>query len=117
MAEASSSHQVAGAQGGSSCRPAPSTPPTRQDGSLYHSVLPAFLKLSMRTIRLAHRLKIVMVPRHIAGQLNMLADIASRTGQVIPSEWSLEVIPMDSQSITVGSVTSGHIRKPSKSQI
>ena len=30
-----------------------------------------------------------MVPRHIAGQLNVLADLASRTGQEIPSEWSL----------------------------
>ena len=49
----------------------------------------ALLKLSMRILRLAHRLRRVMVPRHIAGQLNVLADLASRTGQVIPSEWSL----------------------------
>ena len=51
--------------------------------------LRALLKLSVRILRLAHRLKIVMVPRHIAGQLNVHADLASRTGQVIPSEWSL----------------------------
>ena len=103
MAEAPSSHQLVGAQGGFSCPPAASIPPTRQDSSLHDrqrddGVLPeetggtrsrALLKLSMRILRLAHRLQIGMVPRHIAGQLNVLADLASRTGQVIPSEWSL----------------------------
>ena len=54
----------------------------------------------------AHQLQIVMVPRHIAGHLNVLADLASRTGQVIPSKWSL-----------VGSTISGHMRKQSKSQV
>ena len=79
----------------------------------------ALLKLSMRILRLAHRLPIVIVPRHIAGQLIVFADLASRTGQVIPFGMvtSDGVIPVVSQSVTVGSTTSEHIRKQSKSQV
>ena len=36
MAEDPSSHQLVGAEGGSSCRSTPSIPPTRQDDSLHY---------------------------------------------------------------------------------
>lgn len=46
-------------------------------------------KLTRRIFQLAHRWKISLIPQHIAGQLNVLADLASRAGQVIPSEWAV----------------------------
>ena len=38
---------------------------------------------------LAQKLKITIIPHHIPGQLNALADMASRAGQIIASEWTL----------------------------
>ena len=49
----------------------------------------ALLKVSTRVLKLAHKLQITMVPIYFAGQLNILADPVSHTGQVIPSERSL----------------------------
>ena len=46
-------------------------------------------KLSCRILKLAFSMNVTMVPRHIAGQLNVLADLASRMGQMVPSEWAL----------------------------
>ena len=43
----------------------------------------------MRILKLAYALQLTIVPRHIAGQLNVLADLASRLGHMIPSKWSL----------------------------
>ena len=49
----------------------------------------SLLKLSLRIFQLAESLQIHLAARHITGQLNVLADLASRVGQVVPSEWSL----------------------------
>ena len=49
----------------------------------------ALLRLSHRILKLAYDLHIRMYPQHNAGHLNVLADLASRTGQVIPSEWAV----------------------------
>ena len=38
---------------------------------------------------LVHSLKMTVIPRHITGHLKVLADLASRVGQVVPSEWAL----------------------------
>lgn len=46
-------------------------------------------KLAGRIHRLAHEKQITLMPQHIAGQLNVLADLASRVNQVIPSEWTV----------------------------
>ena len=46
-------------------------------------------KLTRRVLELAHSKGITVVARHIVGQLNVLADLASRIGQVIPSEWAV----------------------------
>ena len=103
MAKIRSPHQLAGAGSCVSRNPTSPVQVERKDDALYDrqrddGFLPketggersrALHKLSMRILRLAHRLQITMVPRHIAGQLNVLADLASRAGQVIPSEWSL----------------------------
>ena len=56
-----------------------------QDGTRSRSLS----KLSRRILLLAHSLQITLVPRHITGQLNVLADLASRVDQVVPSEWAL----------------------------
>ena len=57
----------------------------RQGGT--HSL--ALLRLTFRIWKLAEQLKVMIIPRHIAGQRNVLADLASRKGQVLPAEWSL----------------------------
>ena len=49
----------------------------------------SLLKLTTRILQLAHDLGIQILPRHITGQLNVLADLASRSGQIVPSEWAL----------------------------
>ena len=49
----------------------------------------ALFCLSHRILKFAYDLQIRMYPQHIAGHLNVLADLASRTGQVIPSEWTV----------------------------
>ena len=49
----------------------------------------ALQRLTFRVLSLAHTMNIQVIPRHIAGHLNALADLASRHGQVVPSEWSL----------------------------
>ena len=41
----------------------------------------ALLRLSHRILKLAYDLQIRLYPQHIAGHLNVLADLASRTGQ------------------------------------
>ena len=46
-------------------------------------------KLTRRILLLASSLQITIVPRHITCQLNVLADLASRVDQVVPSEWAL----------------------------
>ena len=49
----------------------------------------ALMKLTTRILSLAHAEGITIVAKHIAGQNNVLADLASRMGQVIPAEWTL----------------------------
>ena len=49
----------------------------------------SLLKLTTRILRLAHELGIQILPRRITGQLNVLAVLASRSGQIVPSEWAL----------------------------
>ena len=49
----------------------------------------SLLKLTTLILRLAHDLGIQILPRHITGQLNVLADLASRSGQIVPLEWAL----------------------------
>ena len=49
----------------------------------------ALMRLAFRIWKLAEQLKVTIVPRHIAGQRNVLADLASRQGQVLPTEWTL----------------------------
>ena len=53
----------------------------------------ALLKLTGRILLLADQLQIQLIPRHITGQLNVLADLASIINQVVPSEWSLCAAP------------------------
>ena len=102
-AELRSPHQLAGVQSGDGRNPTSPVQVERKDDDLHDrqrddGFLPketvgarsrALLKISMRILRLAHRMQINTVPRHFAGQLNVLADLASRAGQVIPSDWSL----------------------------
>ena len=47
-------------------------------------------KLASRILLLAHQNGITILPQHIRGQLNVLADLASRVGQVVPSEWAVD---------------------------
>jgi len=49
----------------------------------------ALLKLVTRIHLQAHAMGVVIHARHIAGEANVLADLASRAGQIIPSEWTL----------------------------
>ena len=56
----------------------------RQGG---HSL--ALLHLTFRIWKLAEQLKVMIIPGHIAGQRNVLADLASRKGQVLQSEFAM----------------------------
>jgi hypothetical protein len=49
------------------------------------------LELTVETVRLAESLNCRLVARHIAGKLNVLADLASRSKQVVSSEWKLSL--------------------------
>ena len=49
----------------------------------------ALLRLTFRIWKLAEQMRVTLVPKHIAGQRNVLADLASREGQVLPAEWRL----------------------------
>ena len=46
-------------------------------------------KLARKIALLAFENEITLVPRHIAGQCNVLADLASRVNQIVPSEWTV----------------------------
>ena len=78
----------------------------------------SLLKLSMRILKLAHKLQLTIVPRHIAGQLNVLADLASRSG----TSGTIGVVPLTShvpvgvQSVALGTTADRHVRKQPKSQ-
>ena len=50
---------------------------------------PALLKLVTRVWILANKWGITLVPEHIRGSHNVLADLASRSEQVLPAEWTL----------------------------
>ena len=50
---------------------------------------PALLKLTTRIWTLATKLEVTLIPTHIKGQNNVLADLASRAGQILPAEWTL----------------------------
>ena len=79
----------------------------------------ALSKLSRRILLLAHNLQVTLVPSaHITGQLNVLADLASRVDQVVPSEWALtsEAFSWVSQAVSLGSSGGGHVCKRQQSQ-
>ena len=50
---------------------------------------PSLLKVAHNILTLCFQHQIQIQLRHIKGQLNVLADLASRQLQVIPSEWAL----------------------------
>ena len=49
----------------------------------------ALLELMILISELARRLDCRLVAKHIAGKLNVVADLASRVGLVVTSEWQL----------------------------
>ena len=49
----------------------------------------SLLKLARRILLLARQNQITITARHLAGHLNVLADLASRVGQVVATEWRL----------------------------
>ena len=52
-------------------------------------------KLARKIALLAFKNEITLVPRHIAGQCNVLAGLASRVNQIVPSEWTVTNYPFE----------------------
>ena len=70
------------------------------------------LKLTGRILLLADQLQIQLILRHITGQPNVLANLASRMNQVVPSEWSLcDPLPMDITDVAMGLPNDGSFRE------
>ena len=53
---------------------------------------PDLCDLTRKILLNAQKLRFSIHPKHIAGQLNAIADLASRQGQVINTEWNLDPV-------------------------
>ena len=102
MASSRASYKLAGNEDGTCSPPNSPVSPTTEssadlDRQLHYSGVSeeggtrsqALLRISHRILKSAYDLQIRLYPQHIAGHLNVLADLASRTGQVIPLEWAV----------------------------